>query len=162
MDRSEKKSYGLRLRRWREDRHLDRAEVAAQIGVSEKTLQHAELGYQALGRAAQATLDRWMAGQADPGGGALAVADAAGAGWAGAAGPAGAGGVTVERIADLVEDAATLCGQARQVSELLRVPYRAALVSVIEMRLQHGGRENGDDKAGNNGRRADRAGAGSS
>ena len=130
MDKSEKKELGLQIRRWREDRHVDRAELAARIGVSEKTLQHAELGYQKLGGAALAALERIMSGGAY---------QAVGAGRPEyGSRPVAASPIGAERIADLVEDEA-LRGQARRVAELLGVPYRTALVSVIEMRLKSGG-----------------------
>lgn len=127
--KDEKLAFGRRLRQWRMDAGLERAEVARMMGVREKTIQNVELGQQRLGGAAMAALDRLMVGGAS----AVGAAESAGRRLAGGL-PAGVS-TTPAVIAGLIEDAARIEEQAAQVSALLGVPHRTALEHVIAMRL---------------------------
>lgn len=60
---SDKKSYGTKLRHYREGLGLDRDTFGARIGVSGVTIKNVELGYQALGKGALKRIQDMEAGK---------------------------------------------------------------------------------------------------
>ena len=128
-EKSEKLAFGRKLRAWRMDAGLDRAQLARRLGVSEKTIQNVELGQQNLGRAARVALGRLMKGHSPADECAEAQAHY---------GSEPNGAKAAEGIARFIEDG-SLQGQATKMAEVLGLSYHDALVHVIEIRLKHGG-----------------------
>ena len=56
----DEKKFGAALMAWREKSGLSRDALAQKLGVEEKTVQHVELGYQRLGKAARKLAEQVM------------------------------------------------------------------------------------------------------
>ena len=117
--KNDEKAYGAYVRSVRERLGLDRDVFAGRIGVSSQTLRNVEGGHQPLGKPAKMAVERL-----DKGGisGEMPVDCSVSAAQ------------SAEMIARFVVDD-ELREKAKQVAEILGMPYRDAVAMVVRERL---------------------------
>lgn len=125
--KNDRKAYGNRVKTVREGLQMDRHAFAELIGVAYKTLQHVELGYQALGDEAKAIVERLEAGESPQEMREMAT-------------PYGTPADTLRRrILSLVADVATRDDFTRKAAEVARIlgcDTKAAARKILEMEIE--------------------------